>query len=105
MSRFLRRKADRPSNENSLSRAVFLNETSGLGYSPLKAHENKYVYNRIQQKNFLFTANTIDLNRYFTSINRYTKQEQIATNVNDDGWINSQFENVFVSFLTVFIEP
>lgn len=89
MSRFLKRRDDSPT-ENSLSRAIFLNETSGLGYSPLKAHENKYVYNQIHKKNLLFTANTIDLNRYFTSINRYINQEQIATNVNDDSWINSE---------------
>ena len=75
-----------------LDNASFLNETSGLGYSPLKAYENKYVYNLIiqQKSKFLFTGNTIDLNRYLTSINRNIKQEQVGTNVDDNNWIHSK---------------
>ena len=79
-------------NEFKLSNAIVLNETSGLGYSPLKAYENKYVYNLIDKKH-LYTANTIDLNRYFTSINRFIKQEQIGTNVDDDNWLYRKFHN------------
>jgi hypothetical protein len=66
------------------------NETSGLGYSPLRGFENKYVYNYIDTNNYLFTANTIDLNRYFTSINKETDQDRISTNMHDNNWLHSK---------------
>ena len=73
---------------------IFLNETSGLGYSPLKAYENKYVYNLIggrEKSNSLFTGNSIDLNRYLTSVRRNAKQDQeVGTNVDDRNWMDSE---------------
>jgi hypothetical protein len=62
-------------------------EMSGIGYSPLRAYENKYVYNYVQKNKLLYTANSIDLNRYFTSINRLSGQERISTNVDDTNWL------------------
>jgi len=76
-----------PHNLNSLG---FLNETSGLSYSPLKAYENKYVYNLVGGKD-LFTGNSIDLNRYLTSISRNPRQDQeVGTNLDDKNWIDSK---------------
>jgi len=63
-------------------------EISGIGYSPLRAHENKYVYNYVEKNKLLYTANSIDLNRYFTSINRLSGQEKISTNVDDTNWLH-----------------
>ena len=74
----------------NLDEAIVLNETSGVGFSPLRAYENKYVYNRIEANNFLYTANTIDLNRHFTSINRQNGQERVSTNVDDNNWLLSK---------------
>ena len=75
----------------NLENSVVLNETSGLGYSPLRAYENKYVYNYIEKSKFLYTANTIDLNRYFTSINKDVDQFRISTNMHDNNWLHSKW--------------
>lgn len=86
------------------------NETSGLGYSPLRGFENKYVYNYIDANNYLFTANTIDLNRYFTSINKETDQDRISTNMHDNNWLhskshtyNNNFDSAIFSFNFLYI--
>ena len=71
-----------------------INETSGIGYSPLRAYENKYIYNYVDNDDkvkYLYTDNSIDLNRYFSSINRVFDQDnRISTNVDDNNWLNSK---------------
>ncbi len=76
-----------------LENALILNETSGIGFSPLRAYENKFAYNYVPQNNYLFIANTFDLNRYFTSINRLIDQDSVDTNVNDNNWLYSKLIN------------
>ena len=69
------------------------NETSGIGYSPLRAYESKYVYNYVEKNGYLYTANSIDVNRYFTSINRFNEQDRVSTNVDSAAWLHSEFTN------------
>jgi hypothetical protein len=69
------------------------NETSGIGYSPLRAYESKYVYNYVEKNRYLYTANSIDVNRYFTSINRFNEQDRVSTNVDSAAWLHSEFTN------------
>ncbi len=76
-----------------------INETSGIGYSPLRAYENKYIYNYVntdKTNKYLYTANSIDLNRYFSSINRVFDQDKISTNVDDNNWL---YSNKLLSYL------
>lgn len=64
-----------------------INETSGVAYSPIKAFESTYFYNYDSDSGNLYTGNSIDLNRYFTSLNRLGDQDRLSTNVDDNNWI------------------
>jgi hypothetical protein len=75
--------------------AFVINETSGIGFSPIRAYENKYAYNYVDSTKTLYTANSIDLNRYFTSINKAYDQDRISTNVDDNNWL---FSKLFFNF-------
>ncbi len=66
-----------------------VNETSGIGYTPLKAYDTKYLYNYVRQTNTLYTAAALDLNRHFTSINRISEQSTVSTNLDDSNWLHS----------------
>lgn len=70
-----------------------LNETSGLGLSPLKAYENNYFYHYDEDRSNLYTGNSIDLNGYFTSVNRLGEQDRLTTNVDDNNWIYSECDD------------
>lgn len=82
----------------------FLNESSGVGYVPLRANENKYIYNFVEENNYLYTGNSIDLNEFFSSINLQSDQYKISTNVDDNNWINSIYVFYFEVKLSLFTE-
>ena len=67
-----------------------INETSGSGITPLRPFDAKYVYNYIETSQNLYTANSLDLNRHFTSINRIFEQNTISTNFDDTNWLYSK---------------
>ena len=84
---------DDDEKKRTISSSLFRNESSGIGIAPLRAFEKNYVYNYISEKRYLFSANSIDLNRHFTSINRLNMDDEsylISTNIDDRGWIHSK---------------
>lgn len=63
-----------------------------MAYSPLKAYESTYFYDYDSATGNLYTGNSIDLNRYFTSLNRLGNDEdRLTTNVDDNNWIYRKF--------------
>lgn len=77
------------SNQSEYS---ILNETSGLGLIPIRAFDNKYIYNYVdnqRMQSVLFAANALDLNRHFTGISQIVDQNAITTNLDDNNWLNS----------------
>ncbi|CAF0729646.1 unnamed protein product [Brachionus calyciflorus] len=88
-------------SDKKFEKSYIINETSGIGQAPLKAYESKYAYNFVNER--LYTANSIDLNRFFTSINGLYDQDRISTNVDDNNWINrADFVSTFTNDNRIF---
>ncbi|RNA40880.1 Semaphorin [Brachionus plicatilis] len=94
-------KISKISNYGQFWNPYIINETSGVGQAPLKAYESKYAYN--YANNRLYAANSIDLNRFYTSINGLYDQDRITTNVDDNTWLNrAEFISTFKNDKRVF---